>query len=88
MSMTKLSPEQREAIRQHPGVPIYVVDTETGAKYALVQADAFQKVQALFAGGEFDPDEFMPLVHEAVAEDIDAPGMELYDDYEAHRPKP
>lgn len=85
--MTNLSPEQREAIRQHPGVPICVVDAETGAKYALVQAEAFQKVQALFAGDEFDPDEFMPLVHEALAEDIDAPGMELYDDYEAHRPQ-
>ena len=85
--MIKLSPEQREAIRQHPGVPISVVDTETGAKYALVQAEAFQKVQALLAGGAFDPDEFLPLVHEALAEDIDAPGMELYDDYEAHRPK-
>jgi len=85
--MIKLSPEQREAIRRHPGVPISVVDTETGAEYALVQAEAFQKVQSLLAVGEFDPDEFLPLVHEAVAEDIDAPGMELYDDYEAHRPR-
>ena len=85
--MITLSPEQREAIRQHPGVPIYIVDTETGAKYALVQAEAFQKIQALLAGAEFDPDEFMPLIHEALAEDIDAPGMELYDNYEAHRPK-
>ena len=85
--MTKLSPEQREAIREHPGVPIYVMDAETGRNYVLVPAETFQKVQALLAGGEFDPEEFMPLVQEAVAEDIDAPGMELYDDYEAHRPQ-
>jgi hypothetical protein len=85
--MTKLSPEQREAIKRHPGVPIYVVDTESGDQYALIQADAFQKVQALLAGDEFDPDEFMPLVHEAVADDIDAPGMDRYDDYESHRRK-
>jgi len=30
----------------------------------------------------------MPLVHEALADDIDAPGMELYDNYDEHRPKP
>lgn len=86
--MTKLSPEQREAIQQRPGMPIYVVDAETGAEYALVQAEAFQRVQALLVGGDFDPNEFMPLVHEAVAEDLDAPGMDLYDDYDSHRPKP
>ncbi|MBW3543688.1 MAG: hypothetical protein KY476_25840 [Planctomycetes bacterium] len=84
--MVKLSPEQREAIRQHPGMPIYVVDPDTGAKYALVHAATFQKVQALFADGDFDPEEFLPLVHEALAGDIDAPGMELYDEYETHRP--
>ena len=32
--------------------------------------------------------EFMPLVHEALSDDIDAPGMELYDNYDAHRPSP
>ena len=85
--MTKLSPEQREAIKRHPGVPICVVDTESGGKRAIIQAGAFQRVQALLAGDEFDPDEFMPLVHEAVADDIDAPGMDLYDDYEPHRRK-
>ena len=39
-------------------------------------------------GDEFDPNEFMPLVHEALADDIDAPGMELYDNYDAHCPSP
>jgi hypothetical protein len=84
----KLSDEQREAIRQHPHEPVQVVDALTQDRYVLLPFDEFQKVQALIDAGEFDPDEFMPLVHQALAEDLDAPGMELYDDYDAHRPTP
>jgi hypothetical protein len=83
----KLSDEQREAVQQHPNQAVYVVDTVTHNQYVLLPAETYRKVQALIAGGEFDPDEFMPLVHEALAEDLDAPGIEHYDDYDSHRPK-
>ncbi len=32
--------------------------------------------------GEPNPDEFLPLIHEALKEDCDAPGMEAYDQSE------
>jgi hypothetical protein len=84
----RLSDEQREAVQRHPNQAVYVVDPTTDDKYVLLPAATFQKVQALIiSGAEFDPDEFMPLVHEALAKDLDAPGMELYDEYDAHRPK-
>jgi hypothetical protein len=35
---------------------------------------------------DFDPEEFLPLLHEAMKEVWDAPGMKLYDNYDAHRP--
>ncbi len=84
----KLSNEQREALQKEPGKPITVEDDQAQALYVLLPFDTYQKVQALVGGEEFDPNEFMPLVHEALADDIDAPGMELYDDYDAHRLKP
>ena len=82
----KLSDEQREAVQQHPNQPVYVVDAITRDEYVLLPAETYQKVKALI-GDDFNPEEFLPLVQEAIAEDIDAPGMELYDDYDAHRPK-
>ena len=85
----KLSDEQREALKQEGGKPVYVVDADTKAAYVLLSVDAYQKVRALVSGDdEFDPNEFMPLVHDALADDMDAPGMELYDNYDAHRPQP
>lgn len=84
----KINEEIRQALQQQPGKPLEVEDDQTHLKYVVIPAETFQKVQALFYDdGEFDPDDFMPLVHEALSEDLDAPGMELYDDYEAHRPK-
>jgi hypothetical protein len=32
--------------------------------------------------GETDPNEFLPLIHEALKDDWDAPGMEVYDQME------
>jgi len=84
----KISKEQREALQREPGKPITVEDDQAQAFYVLLPLDTYQKVQALVSGDEFDSDEFMPLVHEALADDIDAPGMELYDNYDEHRPKP
>jgi len=82
----RLSDEQRAAVQQHPNQAIEVVDGVTQEQYVLLPAATYKKVQALFAG-DYDPDEFMPLVHDALAEDLNAPGMELYDDYDAHRSK-
>jgi hypothetical protein len=66
---------------------LYVLDDAGGASYVLLLASTFEKVQPLIYDAS-DPDvaEFLPLVHEALAADWDAPGMELYDDYDSNRP--
>ena len=83
----KLSDEQREALKKQQGQPVKVEDDQTHMHYVLLPLDTSEKVHALISDAEFQPDEFMPLVHEALADDIDAPGMELYDNYDAHRPQ-
>jgi hypothetical protein len=82
--MTKLSPNSARRSNGNPASrPTWWIPRRGVSQRTLVQAVAFRKVQALRAGDEFDPDKLMPPVHEAVADDIDAPGMDLYDDYES-----
>ena len=83
----KISKEQREALQREPGKPITIEDDQAHAFYVLLPLDTYKKVQALVSGDDFDANEFMPLVHEALADDIDAPGMELYDNFDANRAK-
>ena len=86
--MAKLTDDMREAIKQHPGAPVYVVDMETQAKYVLLPEDKYRRVQPLlYDDSEFDPDEYLPLATEAFEEAWNAPGMEQYDNYDFHRPK-
>ena len=82
----QLTDEMRQALSEHPEQPLVVLDAATQKSYVLVPVGVYQKVQALlFDAGEPNPDEFMPLAHEAFQKDWDAPGMELYDDYDRHR---
>ena len=84
----QLTPEMRQALAAHPGQPLFVEDAATKATYVLISEAAFQKVQPLiYDDSEPDVTEFLPLAHEALAVDWDAPGMEAYDDYDAHRKK-
>lgn len=76
-----LTDEMRDAIREHPESPVYVVDTETQTRYVLLPDDTYQRVRALvMEDADPDPDEFLPLAHEAFSEAWDAPGMDQYDD--------
>lgn len=86
----KINEEIRQALHQHPGKPLEVEDDQTHLKYVVIPAETFQKVQALFDDdGDFDPSEAYPLLDQTFGgpEGWDAPGMEVYDDYDAHRPK-
>jgi len=42
----------------------------------------------LYDDSEPDVREFLPLAHDAFKDAWDAPGMEAYDDYDAHRKQP
>ncbi len=82
----RITPEMHQALVANPGIPLYVVDEQEGKSYVLIAASTFEKVQPLIYDAT-DPgvEELMPLVQEALAADWDAPGMELYDDYDQHR---
>jgi hypothetical protein len=85
----KLSDEQRQALADHPSEPLVVEDAQTRTRYVLLRLDAYQQLQLqLSDDSEPDPREFYPAFTQAIKEDLDAPGMEDYDDYEAHRKQP
>lgn len=71
----------RQALSEHPGQPVFVVDDATNESYVLVPAEKYKQLEdSSYDDSEPDPDEFLPLVAEAFAEDWNAPGMELYDE--------
>lgn len=81
--MTKLSPEQRDAILQQPGSPVYVVDAETQQQYVILPAEVYQKVRSLFDEGATDLRETY-AAQDAIArqEGWDDPAMDVYNDYQ------
>lgn len=85
----ELTTEMHDALAANPDQPLLVVDGQTQQPYVLIPAATFERVRPLiYDADEPDAREFLPLAHEALAAEWDAPGMELYDDYDAHRPKP
>lgn len=76
----KLINDLRQAIDEHGGAPVYVVDADTKEAYVIVRASQYEKVKALFENeGDFDLREAYPFVDEAMRED-DAgdPTLESY----------
>jgi hypothetical protein len=81
--IAKLSDEQRRALEREPGAPLPVEDPDTHARYMLVEMDLFERLQRVLPDdGEVDPRQFYAAFGKAVASDLDAPGMEDYDNYE------
>jgi hypothetical protein len=82
----KLSDDLRQAFEERGGAPLYLADAMNN-RYVLVRADQFEKVKALIEGEDFDPREMYPLIDEVMKEDWDDPAMDIYNDYDAHRPE-
>jgi hypothetical protein len=82
-----LTDDLRRAIEVRGGAPIYLNDA-TNNRYVLLRADQFEKVQAFFEQDDLDPRAMYPLIDEVMKEDWDDPAMEVYNDYDAHRPPP
>lgn len=81
----KLTDDQRQALEQHPGAPVYMVDETNNAAYVLLPADTYQKLRALFDDGELDIRETYPLQQEVAETAWNHPDDAAYDDYDAHR---
>ena len=85
----RLTDDQRHAIEEHGGAPVYVVDAASNASYVLIRAEQYEQVRPLFEDEEGHPRELYPHVEQSFRKaGWDDPAMEVYDDYDAHRPQP
>jgi hypothetical protein len=83
----KLTDELRLAIEECGGAPVYVVDDSTNRNYVLIRAEQFEKVRAFFYDEDIDPRGAYPAIDRAFKEGWDDPAMDVYDDYDANRPR-
>jgi hypothetical protein len=67
--MTQLSEQQRQALQEHPGSPVEMVDSVTHSTCILLPSEAYERVRALFEEDEFQPDELAPLMNELAAKE-------------------
>jgi hypothetical protein len=80
-----LSPEQRQALANHPGEPVEVVDEVTHARFVLLPAEQFERVRALLTANEFDIRESYEAQSAALgAAGWDDPELDIYNDYDAN----
>jgi hypothetical protein len=84
-----LNSEQRHAIESHKDGPVYVVDTDTEQRYVLVPENDWDRVRALLGIDDFEvQDAYAAQSAAAGAAGWDDPSMDVYDEYDAHRPQP
>src|SRR4051794_28038310 len=91
MMTPKLTDDQRQAIEARGGAPVFLVDATTNANYVLLRAEQYEKIKALFGedAEDFDPRALYPHVEQSFGRaGWDDPAMDVYNDYDAHRPKP
>ena len=81
----KLSPEQEQALKQHNGCPLPVVDAAGKVAYVLLPADLYQRVRLLLESDDLDVRQTYPLQEQITrAEGWDEPEMDDYNDYDAN----
>ena len=86
--MPKLTDEMRDALHQTAGQPVKVEDDQTHIEYVLLPFALYERVHLLFADESFDVrDTYAAQSATAGAAGWDDPEMDVYDDYDAHRPK-
>jgi hypothetical protein len=82
-----LSAEQRQAVADHPGEPVELVDEVSRARYVLVPGEQFDRIKALLATDEFELSETYAAQSRALAAaGWDDPELDIYNDYDANRP--
>ena len=83
-----LTDELHADLERHGGKPMPVVDPIDQKVYFLVAGDLFERFRALFDDEPFDISETY-AAQSAVARQAgwDDPEMDVYDNYDAHRPQ-
>ena len=77
--MTQLTDEQRQALEQHPGQPIYVIDTQKADTYVLLPADDYHRVRSLITPDDFPMRETYAVQDDAAERAWDHPDDAAYD---------
>ena len=78
--------EVRKALSESQGKPVEIEDDQTSTVYVMLTREEFQnRYQPMYDEDEPDPREFYGAFSAAAKDDIDAPGMEEYDDYDTSR---
>lgn len=86
----KVIDDLQQAIDEHPGEPVKLVDRVTKAEYVILSVEQYERVKSLIGDDEaFNPRDLYPLVEQSFRQaGWDDPAMDVYDNYDAHRPKP
>lgn len=86
----QLTEELRQALAQHPGKPLQVEDPVTHDRYVLVELDVYEQWQRAndYDMSDPNPRDFYPAFAKAVKDELDAPGMEHYDEETSPRKHP
>jgi PIN domain nuclease of toxin-antitoxin system len=71
-----------QAIADQHGNPVQVEDPVSHARYVLLQLDVYQQLQVAmnYDASEPNPRDFYPAFADAVRGELDAPGIEPYDE--------
>jgi hypothetical protein len=83
--VTKLSKAQQREIEKQGDKPIEVLHPETQKVYVLIAGDIYERLRQLF-DDRFDIRETYAAQDEALAKVWDDPELDVYNDYEAHKP--
>ena len=85
---TPLSVEQQQQIAIAGNGPIRLVHPTTHKEYVLLAADLFDRVRSIFDDDQFSAvDTYAAQSAAAGAAGWDDPEMDVYDNYDAHRPR-
>ncbi len=85
----QISEEQRLALQESNNAgPLVVVDPTTNARYFLVSANLYERLQSLMTDEPFDVRETYATQDAALSGVWNDPDLDVYDHYDRHPPQP
>lgn len=81
-----ITDEQRAALEQHSGGPVYVADPLKNATYVIIAAETYEKMRAQVDADGFDVRETYSAQERALGlAGWDDPAMDAYNDYDSNQ---
>ncbi len=81
----QLTDAERQALEEHGGSPISMIDAQTNTRYVLLRADLYEQLKAVFEE-EFDPRAVYPFVDRVMAaDDAGDPTLAEYQDFSGRK---